>query len=324
MSSPLSDLRASRHPIGVVVQRTGLTADVIRVWERRYGAVQPERDASGQRLYTDDDIERLRLLHVATRAGRSIGRVASLPTGAIAELVTADTAAREEVERALGSDADRPPLLDEPLALIRALDGSRLDAALRRAVTRLGVGEFIGRVAAPLLREIGDRWHDGRLAIAHEHLASSVLHGVITETMRALVPLPGAPRIVVATPAGERHAIGAAAVGATAAAEGWNVVYLGADLPAGEIAAAAEAADATLVAMSVVHAADRARVLAELRELRGRLPKRVALWVGGTGAEGLAGDLVPLGLRHAAGLEPLRDELRRLTAHRDSPAIPPS
>lgn len=90
----------ARHPIAVVSERTGLSQDVLRVWERRYGAVQPERGPGGQRVYSDADIERLGLLQAATRAGRSISQVVRLTTDEIAALVGEDIAARERlVER---------------------------------------------------------------------------------------------------------------------------------------------------------------------------------------------------------------------------------
>src|SRR5919206_4189304 len=87
----------ARHPIGVVAERTGLSPDLLRVWERRYRAVEPSRSGDGQRAYSDADIERLRLLRLATTAGRSIGQVARLATEELARLVGEDEAARPRV-----------------------------------------------------------------------------------------------------------------------------------------------------------------------------------------------------------------------------------
>ncbi|MEO8563145.1 MAG: cobalamin-dependent protein, partial [bacterium] len=141
-------------------------------------------------------------------------------------------------------------------------------------------------------------------------------HDILVETMRSLARGHGVARVVVATPPGERHAIGAALVGATAAAEGWSVVYLGSDLPAGEIAAAAAATDSQAVAISVVFVDDRERTLGELRTLRARLPGEVTLLVGGAGATALAAELEGAGIRVGASLSDLRDALR--VAHRDA------
>lgn len=306
-----SDSPGHRHPIGVAVQRTGLSADVIRVWERRYGAVRPGRGPGGQRVYTDADIERLRLLHAATRAGRSIGQVAGLDAAELGQLVAEDARARAPGD-AGGDDGAGSRAVRDALELTLALDASRLDLMLRRSAAVLGVGSFVEEVAAPLLHRVGAEWHAGRLGVGQEHLVSSVLHDIVADTMRALVPQPGAPRVVVATPAGERHVIGAAAAGAAAAAEGWEVVYLGADLPARDIASAAVAAHARLVAVSVVHAGDRERLLAELRELRETLPRAVPVWAGGAGAALMAPALEEIGVQVGPDLRALLEELRRI------------
>ncbi|MEO9019251.1 MAG: MerR family transcriptional regulator, partial [Gemmatimonadaceae bacterium] len=89
-----------RHPISVVSARTGLSHDILRVWERRYAAVLPSRRTGGQRLYTDSDVERLSILHAATQGGRSISSVAGLSTEALTALVGEDIAARERLSAA--------------------------------------------------------------------------------------------------------------------------------------------------------------------------------------------------------------------------------
>lgn len=287
----------ARHPIGVVADRTGLTQDVIRVWERRYGAVEPARGKGGQRLYTDADIERLDLLNRASDAGRSIGQIARLATSVLGRMVDEDAAARDARASSSSQSIDADELIDLGLAYTRSLASAALEDLLRRAVSLLGVTAFVERVAAPLLRKVGDEWHAGRLTPSQEHLASSILHDILVATMRGFSERDGGPRVLVATPAGERHAIGAALVGAAAALHGWNVVYLGVDLPAAEIAAAAVAADVTMVAVSIVYVDDRQRVLGEMRSLRGLLPGTIDLVVGGSGAVLLWRELAGNGVR---------------------------
>jgi DNA-binding transcriptional MerR regulator/methylmalonyl-CoA mutase cobalamin-binding subunit len=308
-SSDPPDSTMPRHPIGVVAQRTGLTQDVIRIWERRYAVVQPGRGAGGHRLYSDQDIERLSLLHAATSAGRNISQVADLPTEAIALLVEQDVEAGRRREPSPAAP-DAGAIVETALERTRELDATQLDEALRRAAALLGLSAFIESVAVPVLRRVGDDWHAGRLTPAQEHLASSVLHDIIADTMRAFAHRNGAPRIVVATPAGERHVIGAALVGAAAAVQGWNVIYLGADLPASDIATAARLADARVVAVSIVYVDDRERLLDELRVLRARLPHAIPLVAGGAGARQLGAELGASGIRVVAALSDLEPELR--------------
>ena len=303
-----------RHPIAVVTQRTGLSQDLLRVWERRYRAVAPTRGPGGQRLYSDADIERLTLLHAATRAGRSISRVAGLADEALAELVDEDLEASERRAVLPDGSGEKRDLVGEALFLARALDAAALDDTLRRAVAVMGVAAFIESVAAPLLRRVGSEWHAGRLSMAHEHMVSSLLHDIIAERMRAFGRRADAPRMVVATLAGERHAIGAVLAGAAAAVEGWNVLHLGADLPAAAIAEAARSADARVVAVSIVYVENRQSLLGELQTLRETLPAAVTLVAGGGGAARIADELSAIGVRVETSVNGLLGELRRAEA----------
>jgi MerR family transcriptional regulator, light-induced transcriptional regulator len=310
---------APKHPIAVVAERTGLSQDILRVWERRYRAVEPSRGAGGHRAYSDSDIARLRLLQAVTNAGRSIGQVARLPVDELARMAQEDEAARIEraSARATRQENDTRPeaaeLVERSLALTASLDGVELEHLLRRAIARLGMMAFIEDVASPILRRIGDDWHAGRATIAHEHLASATIHDLLTEAMRAMARGSRAETVLVATPAGERHAIGAALAGAAAASNGWRVVYLGADLPASEIASAAIATNARAVAMSMTYIHDRSRTLSELRSLRALVPSSVVIIVGGAGVRAIRDDLAQLGIRVGATLLDLRDALNEVS-----------
>lgn len=306
-----------RHPISVVVDRTGLSQHLLRAWERRYAAVEPTRGEGGHRLYSDADIERFRLLHAATGSGRTIGQVAHLSPDELARLVAEDAAARgARIGTAGNATASTEPgapwasVVNEALALTIALDAPALDVLLRRIVAQAGVATFTEQVVAPMLRRVGDEWYAGRLTIAQEHLASATVHDILVETMRALARDTREARVVVATPSGDRHAIGAALAGASAAAEGWGVVYLGTDVPAVEIAAAAVATRARAVAISMIYVEDPERTLGDLRTLRARLPASVTLLVGGAAATPLADDLTAAGIRVGASVEALRVALR--------------
>lgn len=292
---------SARHPIAVVAARTGLSPDVLRVWERRYAAVTPTRAPDGQRHYSDEDVERLRAMRAVSEAGRAIGQVARLPTEELQQLMREDAAARADIP-VTAADPRVEEAVTEALMHSRALDGAKVEAVLRRAAALLGTSVFLEQVTVSLLHRIGDEWHAGRLTIPAEHLASSVVHALVMGVMRDVAPAGNAPRVVVATPAGERHAIGAALAGATAAAQGWHVIFLGADLPAADIATCATDVDAQLVALSVVYVENHADVLAELRALRSMLPARIGMIAGGAGADALRVDLEKLGVIVGTGL----------------------
>lgn len=302
-----------RHSIAVVVGRTGLTQDVLRMWERRYGAVTPARSDGGERLYSDDDVRRLRLLASAVAGGRRVGRIARLPTGELAQLVDDDRA--ESQLNAPGRRAAQPErgqaMVDEALGHVRVMDARGLHALLRGAAAILGVS-YLDQVVAPLLRRIGEEWHAGRLGIAEEHIASTVIEGIVIDAMRAIVPSDAAPSVVVATLAGSRHVIAAALVGAVAAAEGWNVVFLGGELPPSEIAAAVRSRNARAVAVSVPYSGSSKRLLDDLKDLRARLPADVSLFAGGQAVLDASRNLTKSGIALGADLDDLRAAMRRM------------
>lgn len=295
-----------RHPIGVASERTGLTPDVIRVWERRYGVVEPARDGGGQRLYSDRDVERLRLLRRATEGGRSIGQVVGLEPTALAELVREDEAARE-------AQREAPPVstVEELEAKAMALDGAGLESSLRRSLLALGLAGFAEEVASPLLRRLGDGWHAGRVTPAQEHLASVTVRRVLESVRDNRVD---GPVVVVGTFTGDRHETGALMAGAAASLAGWRVVYLGPDLPVDDLVDAAEWTSAGAVCASVVYAPKPDEVVSRFRELRSRLPDRVTVYAGGTGAGPLLDRLERLGVRCPADVTGFREALERQAA----------
>ena len=304
-----SDDTATGHPIAVVAARTGLSRDVLRVWERRYGAVAPTRTPGGQRLYSDEQVKRFRLLAAATRHGRSISAVAQLGTDELARMAAEDEAALPHPD--LRADTSTAHDVDAAMAPIVALDGATLNTLLRRAMARRGLLWFLEQLVPSLMQTVGDGWASGRLTIAHEHLATAAVIAVALETLRAVPAAPSAPRLVVATPSGERHAVGAAIAAAGASIDGWSIVYLGPDIPAEDIATAAVATDARAVALSIVYVEDRAKVVSEVRGLRAKLNDGVPLLIGGAGVAGLGRDVRGSGTIVCESIGHLRAELSR-------------
>jgi len=303
-----SDL-TPRHPIRVVARRTGLTPATIRAWERRYGAVTPTRSDGGQRLYTDRDLTRLDTLRRLTEAGRSISAVVSLSATEASALLAEDRAAAAASERPLTTDAEPDTWTDQAYARLRVLDDAGLDRTLRRSLAALGAHRFLEAVAAPLLQRVGMGWQAGEVTTAQEHLGSAVLDRVLAEIADQSTSGENGRRLVVATLPGERHALGARLVAALAALYGWRISYLGADLPTGEIAAAAVALGAHAVAISMVSVEDARAGERSLIALRGELDSRVELLVGGRASRLLDAGRLPSGIAVLAELAGFREYL---------------
>ncbi len=304
-----------RHPIQVVSRRLGLSIDVLRVWEKRYGLVTPARSEGGHRLYSDADIERLRLVREAMAGGRRVGQLAALTEEQLSALIEEDRS-EAVAQAAVGIEkqtlAQPDALVADCLQAVSALDANMLKAAIDRAFISLSPVEFIERVATQFMHLVGDLWHRRQLSPAHEHLASSVTRNALAEVIARLQPDDGAHRLVVATPSGQRHEIAAALVTTTAQLEGWAVTYLGPDLPAADIASAVEQTNANAVALSITVAPSDPQLTDELNLLRQSLPPEVTMLVGGQAADSMEAELKAIGARYTHDLANARQALREL------------
>jgi methanogenic corrinoid protein MtbC1 len=271
------------HPIGVVSRRTAIPPDLLRAWEKRYAAVTPHRTETGRRLYSDDDIARLRLMKRLVEGHRRISDVAGLALADLEELVREDE--REAVVPA--QPRPRPPvgtlsqLLKDAEEGVAALDRSRVDQALRDAAVAYTPSQVRRDLLVPLMHSIGDMWQHGALRVSHEHMASAVVRSFLAGLAHQNGDLAHAPTIIATTPSGQRHEVGAMLAAASAMEAGWNALYLGPDLPAEEIAAAAVQSRASAVMLSIVFPANDQRTQDQLRQLRRYLGAGFPVFVGG-------------------------------------------
>lgn len=305
-----------KYPINIVSQKTGLSSHVIRVWERRYGAVVPERTATNRRLYSDADIEKLMLLGKAVKSGHGIGNIAELSPERLRQILSLDNAPEAKAERAAAPTLKEPATsrfyLEACMAAVKRLDGSELERAIGRAAVALSQPVLIDEVLVHLIHRVGDMWHDGRLRVIHEHLVTAVIRS-FWGSLRSGQETPGnAPNLVITTPAGQLHELGAVMAAATAAAMGWKITYLGPNLPAEEIAAALEFNPALVVALSIVYPEDDPLLEQELRKLRRYLPREVALIAGGRAVENYRNVLEEIGASIVYDLAGFREKLAGL------------
>jgi len=311
MSAP-DDSRLPRHPVRLAAQRTGLTPHVLRAWERRYGVVEPGRSEGGQRLYSDSDIARLRLLHQLAQSGHGIGQLARLPLEQLNRMAEEAPAAPAQP----AASGALPHLVEQALDAVSDLDLPRLQGLLDRAVASHGVPAFLDELVAPVLSEIGQRWREGRATVAQEHLATAALRRILSWVMRTFEVSSRAPHVVVATPPRQIHELGAMLVAASAAAEGWGVTYLGADLPIADIVATARQSGARAVALSLIYPGDDAELGDDLARLRRELPEGIELLIGGGSAWSYRDRLSQPGVRIITDLPALRTTLRSIATAR--------
>jgi DNA-binding transcriptional MerR regulator/methylmalonyl-CoA mutase cobalamin-binding subunit len=257
------------YTIKAVAERTGLSAHTIRAWERRYGALEPNRTGTNRRSYTEEDVRRLQQLKQGVQAGHSIGMIAALPAAQLSEIT------------AKPKDAD---LLEPCLSAVKELDALGLEIALNRAFTSVGLDRYLDEVVLPLIAVIDRGWVAGEIGISQEHMVSSLIRTNLQRLRLSLAVSPVAPRLLVTTPARQVHELGALLIGIRATQLGWQVIYLGPDLPAADIARAAKQVGARAVALSVVYPEADPLLSLELRSLRAHLPEKVSILVGGRAA----------------------------------------
>ena len=299
-----------QHSIKAAARRCGLTTHVIRVWEKRYDAVSPDRTDTNRRLYSEDEIERLTLLRVATQAGHSIGNIARLPTKKLRELVA--QAIHQPAAALPKSHSAATDTVHAALTAIRELSAGQLEEIFERAAVAYGQHGLLEKVISPLAVKVGDLWQEGVITAAHEHFASAVIRNFLVRNSKPYALNGSAPTIVVATPAGQLHEIGAVMVVAAASDMGWRVIYLGTSLPAVEIVGSVVQHQARVLALSIVFPGDDPHLAGELENVRKQLPAATRLIAGGRAAGSYRAALKKIGAEVVDELRDLYPILERL------------
>ena len=277
------------HKITAVERDCGLPKDTLRVWERRYGFPNPERDANGERMYPDDQVRALRLLRRLIDAGHRPGKIVGQPFEALARMASA-----------LHGDArNMAPEAEKLLSLLRAADADGLRELLSGILVRLGLRAFTAEVAPALNEAVGVSWARGELEIHQEHLFTeqfnAVLRGAINAARGAGARHDG-PLVMLTTLPQEPHGLGLLMAEAMFILAGCRCVSLGVQMPVGSIAAAARAHRADILALSFSSLMSAAQAQKGLAELRAVAPAGTEIWVGGACA----------GLRRREGVRLIR------------------
>lgn len=295
--------------IAAVERETGLGKDTLRVWERRYGFPRPTRDSTGDRLYSAAQVRQLKLIRRLLDGGMRPGKVAGLEEAQLQRLlVTQQSAAPPDLSRTIASDDATHPVLEELLHAIGTNDPHALRHGLSHAQLRMGLALFVTDLVAPLTTAVGENWAQGRFEIYEEHLYTEVITGVLRHAIASLAPRPAplGPKVLLTTLPQEQHSLGLMMVEALLALEGCVCVSLGTQTPVTDIAQAAQAHGADVVALSFSNVHKPALAWSSLRELRAQLPSASELWVGGACTALYQWPLAGVSAsRHLSGLQPL-------------------
>ena len=254
--------------IGDICSETGLSTDVVRVWERRYGFPVPVRLPSGHRRYRREDLHRLRLMAEAIAQGHRPALVVRSDESALRQLLVPTVNPRVELL----------------FAAVQAMDTVRMRQLLEDSLEQLGWKAFLQQVVALLLDRVGMAWAEGSIGVHHEHLVTEVLEDMLRKLRLEYLPVPGHGCVLLCTLPGERHRLGLLMAALAYATQGTRTELLGVDLPVSSIAQAARKlkVDRVAVSLSLQSAGETTRKL--LMDLQDRLPMGCRLLIGGQGA----------------------------------------
>jgi DNA-binding transcriptional MerR regulator len=286
--------------IGELSRRSGVSPELLRAWERRYGLLRPTRSAGGLRLYSADDLARVQAMQEHLADGYAAAEAAALAT---------QTTGRADNEIAT------PTLKDELAAALTSFDDGEAHAVFDSLLARLSIDALLRDVIVPYLHELGERWERGEVSIAQEHFASTLLRGRLLGLARGWGRGIG-PVAVLACAPGEQHDLGLIAFALALRARGWRIVYLGTDTPISSVADTARSCSPAAVVVSAVDPRVLRRHAKELQQLA--LATRLCLGGAGAAKARLDADVLQLPGEPVAEAEQLtqlvRSEAQRSTA----------
>ncbi|WP_408594503.1 MerR family transcriptional regulator [Limnohabitans sp.] len=267
--------------IAAVERDTGIGKDTLRVWERRYGFPNPGRDAFGERTYPTAQVEKLRLIKRLMDQGQRPGRVVPLASEDLQRL--SQNLPTTQPQRTPTESLSPHAHVARYLQLIRDHDTEGLRAQLHLAWTELGLAPFVMQVVAPVTAAVGDAWMRGEMEVFEEHFYTECVSALLRHAMDSLpqAQATNSPRVMLTTVAQEPHGLGLLMAQSLLALQGAHCVWLGTQMPVHDIAKAALAHSAQVVALSFSAILNPKQVADDLKELRLLLPPHTEVWAGG-------------------------------------------
>jgi methanogenic corrinoid protein MtbC1 len=267
----------ARYSIRIAARLTAIELATLRVWERRYGFPRPDRTTGGVRMYSQADVDALKLIRRALELGYRPGDVVGKSTEELGQLILV-------ASQASSRSALPTPTFDTLLRALGKDDVATLRAGLRQAAAELGPRSFVVQVAQPLSVRVGELWSQGALEVRHEHLLTECLSAQLTLLASAQEPAAQAPRVLLATLPNERHGLGLEMIEVYLATCQIGAVRLGVDTPPEQIVDTARSLGVDAVGLLVTLASDLKASARQIRWMLAELPRRVAIWIGGGGA----------------------------------------
>lgn len=260
-------------PINAVERETGVTKELLRMWERRYSFPTPLRDAQGDRIYTMEQVAKLRLLRRLIDHGFRPGKIIHEDIDGLERLLRAQSRPGAEIP---------PELEQELLSVLKAREPGRVRDYLSHQLIKMGLQHFITDFLQHANVIVGDAWMRGLIEVHEEHLFTEQVQMLIRQAMGNLREADQPPRLLLTTPPEENHTLGILMVEALLRLEGVDAICFGAQMPARDVVQATQKHKMQVVALSFSASYPTTRAIEYLEDVRFRLPASVAVWAGGT------------------------------------------
>lgn len=260
------------YSIKAISNQTGIQAETIRTWERRYNLLSPVRDESGRRVYSDEDVAKLGLIASLVRAGHPVRHLAKMDDQALKLLFS-------QASRTVRLPQEQQ-LVDDLADAIHAADLVKFRLLLGYTLSLNNPVSAVEHVLVPTWRRIGTLWTEGEIGVGLEHALSEIMKQEVFVVMRSLQRIPKGPKLVFSTLGGELHEFGSLLGCYIAASEGFACEYWGPNLPATYLIDAVEQLDASAVILSFVCCFEPEQYRNELELIAERLPSKIDMCIG--------------------------------------------
>lgn len=265
------------YSIKAITLSTGLTAETLRAWERRYAGISPARSDNGRRLYSQQELEKLTLLAELTRSGHTISKIAGLNCDELRNLQQQTRSSHQDLAH---------PLLDRIIETLMDYRIDRCEQLLKRALVASEPLEYARDILLPALKKVGELWHEEKLSIAQEHMFTCCVNRIVLSMVNNLQNTSaGSPAMLFATPSEESHECGILLGCLLAAVLHYRCFFLGANLPGKDIVEAAHHLQPDIIVIGLVKTPPEPETVEQLKIITSAKETAAAtIWIGGDGA----------------------------------------
>lgn len=252
---------------------TGIKAHTIRIWEKRYGIINPDRTDTNIRTYSDEELKRLLNVSILNNHGLKISKIAKLRPEDL----------NQELTRIVETDSKYETQIDSLVVAMVDLDRRKFEKILADCTLKMGFEDTCIKVLYPFLQKVGLMWQTDSINPAQEHFISNLIRQKLFVAIDELYDpdMTGKPKAVMALPEGEMHELGLLFYRYLMEKRGYNTIYLGQSVPFNDLVQVAKAHRADFLVTAFVASISTDTITAYVNSLADRLGDTHVIATGG-------------------------------------------